>query len=261
MCREFLHKYKYYLGTSLIWVLLVLILFQLGKDEGEGVVDPSYEHGVSVLTALEETRVEDVLRRIEAIHINDYIPPTIEVGDDDFKSYFNQSAFVGDSLVEAFSVYGYLDASSVVAKVGARVGTAEEEVKRLINLNPQMIFLAYGINDLLIYDTPEKFVKTYQAIIEEIRKGLPNAKVYVTSIFPVQDETAANQPELSLQRVEAFNEALKRMCEALEIGYLEVSPYITDEFYEPDGIHMIARFYPIWMTVVKEYIESQEVDG
>ena len=48
------------------------------------------------------------------------------------------------------------------------------------------------------------------------------------------------------------NEKLEAMCEKKQIGYIDNSDIIEDEYYEEDGIHFKANFYPIWAEKMAE---------
>nr|WP_229040103.1 GDSL-type esterase/lipase family protein [Turicibacter sanguinis] len=164
---------------------------------------------------------------------------------------------MGDSIVEAFTAYDYLDPSSVVAKVGLRLATAEEEVQKVIRLSPDEVFLLFGANDLLVYKTADQYIERYEALIQEMKQALPHLKVYIVSIFPIREDIAKNIPELSLERVTVFNEALKTLCEVSDYRFLDVASYVREDMYEPDGIHVKSTFYPIWMQVIKAYKEAE----
>ena len=42
------------------------------------------------------------------------------------------------------------------------------------------------------------------------------------------------------------------MCIRDRIGYIDNSDIIEDEYYEEDGIHFKANFYPIWAEKMAE---------
>ncbi len=252
-------KYSsYYLFSAIILIVGGVGLWNQ-IERTSFVNDPSYEHGLQVLKKLNQLSVDEVMIMIDESQ-NDK-SGTVALKDSldtDFKAYFRQSVFVGDSLVEAFLVYDYLESSSVIAKVGARLATSEQEVERMSQLNPKSIFLAYGINDLLVYETAAPFIERYKELILAIQRQLPQAKIYITSIFPVQEEVTLTRPELSNDRIESFNEQLQVMCEDLDLNYLNIGQFVTDNVYEPDGIHVMSQFYPTWMAAVKTLIEGDE---
>ena len=46
--------------------------------------------------------------------------------------------------------------------------------------------------------------------------------------------------------IENFNEKLKELCDKKRIAFIDSSDLMSDEYYEQDGIHFKASFYPVW---------------
>lgn len=249
---------RYLIFCIVATVIIVCFLRTQTRNLQETEIAPYQEDSVKRLKTLEEVSVGEVLALIEEKQVKEAEPLDINEEEDiDFKQYFASSIFMGDSMVEAFLAYDYLDTSSVVAKVGLRLGTVQEEVQTVINLSPQEVFLLFGANDLLIYKTADQYIEQYEALIQQLKQSLPKVKIYVISIFPIREDIASNTPELSLERVTAYNEALKKLSETAGYAFIDVGSYVTEEMYEPDGIHVKAKFYPIWMKVVKAYKEAE----
>ena len=58
---------------------------------------------------------------------------------------------------------------------------------QLVKVNPQVVFLTFGANDILATKGDEKaYIEQYKALIEKIQKKLPETKIFINSIFPVQ---------------------------------------------------------------------------
>lgn len=248
---------RYLIFCIVTMIMVVCFLRTKGTNSQESGIAPYQEESVQVLKKLEEVSVSEVLDMIANKQAKE--PDRLEINQEecDFKQYFASSVFMGDSIVEAFTAYDYLDPSSVVAKVGLRLATAEEEVQKVIRLSPDEVFLLFGANDLLVYKTADQYIERYEALIQEMKQALPHLKVYIVSIFPIREDIAKNIPELSLERVTVFNEALKTLCEVSDYRFLDVASYVREDMYEPDGIHVKSTFYPIWMQVIKAYKEAE----
>ena len=65
----------------------------------------------------------------------------------------------------------------------------------------------------------------------------------MNAVFPVQESAVEKEPALA--NIADYNEKLEAMCEKKQIGYIDNSDIIEDEYYEEDGIHFKANFYPI----------------
>ena len=158
---------------------------------------------------------------------------------------------MGDSIAEGFSEYDVLNASSVVSKIGVHLYELEEQVQQAADLNPQVIFLALGMNDVIATagDT-EQFLEQYEAVVAQLREAVPNAHIYVNSIFPVQDSAIEKEPELA--QISEYNTVLRQMCDDLQLGFIDNTDLVQDQYYEEDGVHFKAEFYPLWADRMAE---------
>ena len=48
------------------------------------------------------------------------------------------------------------------------------------------------------------------------------------------------------EHIAEYNEALRAMCDKLQIAYVDNTELVTDRYYEADGMHFKADFYPVW---------------
>lgn len=255
--KAWLKQSRYVIFCMVVGGFLVYFLLGYEHQLKNTQPVPYLEDGVKRLKVLEEVSVGEVMTLIENQEVQREEDTEVSLEEVDFKQYYRSSVFMGDSIVEAFTAYDYLEPSSVVAKVGLRLATAEEQIQTVINLNPQKLFLLFGANDLLIYKTSDQYIDRYKSLIEAIQAKLPSVEINIISIFPVREDIAVEIPELSLERVRTYNEALVEWCESSGYGFVEVGAYVTDEMYEPDGIHVKSKFYPIWMQVIKDYEEAK----
>ena len=105
---------------------------------------------------------------------------------------------MGDSQAEAFIAYKVLDDLEMIAHKGAHIKDVNSEYDKIVNLNPKNIFLTYGVNDLGMYGTKEKFIAVAHKVIQDLQAGLPETKIYVNLIFPV---TSGNRPAVSFGKM------------------------------------------------------------
>ena len=87
-------------------------------------------------------------------------------------------------------------------------------------------------------------------VAKKIQKAMPDAHIFVNAVFPVQESAVEKEPALA--NIADYNEKLEAMCEKKQIGYIDNSDIIEDEYYEEDGIHFKANFYPIWAEKMAE---------
>lgn len=162
---------------------------------------------------------------------------------------------IGDSITEGFSFNKILPEEIVMAGAGATVGYIHEEyMEKLIDKNPNKIFIMLGSDDLLMpVDEPKKmFIDGYRILIEDIKKELPESKVYVQSITRVTDKALEAEPRYG--NIDEYNQALIQLAEEVQVKYLDIDTLLSDNqnLYAEDGIHLKKEFYNIWLDRLLE---------
>lgn len=233
------------IGACAAVLILLVILAAWGIRQ---LVTPKVdtEQGLSYIRAAESEDITTIEQKINQLERQD--------GGEDSRSYkekFASSIVMGDSIAEGFSEYDVLNASSVVSKIGVHLYELEEQVQQAADLNPQVIFLALGMNDVIATagDT-EQFLEQYEAVVAQLREAVPNAHIYVNSIFPVQDSAIEKEPELA--QISEYNTVLRQMCDDLQLGFIDNTDLVQDQYYEEDGVHFKAEFYPMWADRMAE---------
>lgn len=234
-------------GAAFIGVLLIVIVV------AEGVSSLSRKktnvsEGLKILKQSASADVKNIENKIAKIEEVDQAEQST---DKNYKAIFADSVIMGDSISEAFTEFDLLNASSVVAKIGVELDELDEQVDSVKKINPQTVFLAYGMNDIIATqgDT-ELFVKQYDALLKKLQKKLPDTKIFVNSVFPVQKQEIEREP--AFKDLEKYNQALHDLCDKRQIAFIDNSSLVSDRFYEEDGVHFKASFYPYWMNRMAE---------
>ena len=116
------------------------------------------------------------------------------------KDRFSGAVVMGDSISSGFSEYDVLNASSVVAKRGIQLEGLDEQISQAKKLNPQVVFLSYGMNDVIATDgDTEAFIKKYAAVIESITKEMPSVFISIRSFRSVHLRLKKNRHWRKLQ--------------------------------------------------------------
>lgn len=177
---------------------------------------------------------------------------------------------MGDSRAVGFWYYGFMEEGHTLTGAGHTVLDITAQMDTLEAMNPQYIYLCYGLNDLKIgfWGSMDRFLEAYAEALEQIRTRIPDAVIVVSSILPVRESVyrdaaeALVDPDAKLdqdQRIELrglerlglvpeWNKALKQVCEEHHIIFVD-NTRISQEYaklLEPDGIHMKKGFYPVW---------------
>lgn len=172
---------------------------------------------------------------------------------EDYSSIYSTSLFIGDSLTEGLSIYGYIDEANVIASKGMTIDRAAGEIENMASLNPRRIFLLFGTNDLLYGETGSQFAARYLDLAKRIHERLPETDIYAQSIFPVTLNVATDRPLLANWRIDEYNDALRDAFSENGFKYVDVSSDFKNgsgtmnTAYSPDGIHLYNEYYRLWL--------------
>lgn len=89
------------------------------------------------------------------------------------KQAFQGTVIIGDSITESIWEYGFLDTDVVVSKRGLSIAAADEQIETAIGLQPSVIFMAFGSNDLETYiDDSDAFIDAYRIQVQKLKDAL-----------------------------------------------------------------------------------------
>ena len=239
------------LAAALVIVLIVQGVRGLFYKKADTSAGLEYIHGE------EKGDIAAIEKKIELLEKKDGEEGT---GERSLKEKFTGAVIVGDSITEGFTEYDILNTSSVVAKIGVHLDELDEQIKQVKKLSPGIIFLSLGMNDVEHTNgDADEFVKQYGAVVDELKKSVPGAHIFVNAIFPVQEKAVKEKPVFA--EIENFNEKLKELCDKKRIAFIDSSDLMSDEYYEQDGIHFKASFYPVWRWQAYESVEENNYPG
>jgi lysophospholipase L1-like esterase len=174
------------------------------------------------------------------------------------KIYFEESVFMGDSITEALDFYDIVNKSSVLAKKGLDVVQAKESVSTLSSINPQRVFILYGMNDLKKFENPVDFKDNYIKLINDIKQTVPSAEIYLQSLTPVQAKVQQRDHSFSQDRIDKFVEQVIEVAKQDDVHYIDIQSIVKDreDLYEPDGMHFTFKFYGLWLNYLRSQLEN-----
>lgn len=242
-----------------VGILLAIILIAEGiSNLGKQKIDTA--EGLEIIQKAETADITVIENKIAGLEVstgtnNDENDEPVD--ERSLKEKFDSSVIMGDSIAMGFSEYGILNSSSVVAEIGVQIGDEEvvkTQIEKAKEMNPQMLFLCYGLNDIKEGDiTAEKFADYYKERINYIQKELPNTKIFVNSVFPVT--RSAIEENKTLGQIEQYNEKLREVCDSKQIAFLNFTDLAGSQDYEEDGIHFVPEFYEKWAEKLAEVAE------
>lgn len=212
---------------------------------------------------------------------------TISVSEEEIDAYFQNSVFVGDSIMLGFRNYcmkqkdSFLNDIQFLAAGSFSVTNALWDVteksvhpvykgeKRQIwesisMIDTPRIFLFFGMNDLNVSGL-EGTCEKYKELISRIKEKSPDVEVHIMSM--TYTLKGAGKGKLKNNTIREFNELLKAMASENGWGYLDIAAPLSDENgdlarqYCSDGfVHQSRAAYDVWSTVIRDYAKSQ-LDG
>ena len=227
-------------GAVILVLLLVEGVSMLNKDK------VTTTEGIEYLKEAEKGDVATIEHKIDMLDEKDVDSSDAEVERKNFKAVFSNSVIMGDSISLGFTDYDFLTTSSVIAKTGVTVSDLDKQVEIVKKMEPRVIFLSYGSNDVELYkENVSTFIKDYKKLIKTLSEELPNTKIFVNSIFPVRKDAVEKQPAYAY--IDEYNKRLQKMCDEIQVAFLDNTEIARSEYFEEDGVHFIADFYPVWL--------------
>ncbi len=190
--------------------------------------------------------------------------------DDD---YFSDALFIGDSRVVGLYQYsGLMDVATFYASKGltvfklfdASIVPVEDErgtitiEEALSEKQFKKVYLMVGINEMGVGDV-EGFLAKYQEVVDRIQELQPDAILYLQAIIKVTAKRSEKGDYIYNEGIEERNVGIAAMADNKTVFYLDVNPLICDEMggmieeYTSDGVHLKAKYIPIWENFLKEH--------
>ena len=211
--------------------------------------------GTEILKTMDETDVASVNKSIQKLEKEERLAAQ-EADGRKPSVKFKDALVMGDSITQGLYEYGVLNAANVQADRGTGVSDSSNKklrshIDKAKKMKPSTIFLSYGMNDVEAQNgDAQGFVKAYKPVIEELKKALPDTKIYVNSVLPTSQTAIKNKPVYA--KVPEFNKALKALCKQEKVGFIDNTDLVEQKFYANDGIHMSPSYYKKWVYNMAE---------
>lgn len=214
--------------------------------------------GTKILAAMDQADVSKVNKKIKKLE-DEERKAQQEADDRPASEKFADTLVIGDSITQGLYQYGVLDQANVQADRGTGVSDGDndklaEHIAKAKEMKPSALFLAYGMNDIgTLNGDADRFVKAYKTVIKDLKKALPDTKIYVNSVLPAA-QSAIDQNAV-YEKVPEFNEKLKKLCEKEDVTFIDNTNLVKQEYYASDGIHMSPAYYKEWVNHMAEVAE------
>lgn len=184
------------------------------------------------------------------------------------KSYFDDALFIGDSRTDGISEYGGLDNATFFADTGLNiydiydtsvsVNNKNVKIEQLLSTNKYgKIYVMMGINELG-YNL-DRTAKKYEEFINFIKGKQKNSIIYIEANLHVTKAKSESDKTFNNQRINKYNEKIRKFSDNKNIFYLDINDYFDDEEhnlnakYTHDNIHVYAKYYKEWTNWLKEH--------
>ena len=185
------------------------------------------------------------------------------------KNYTNY-LFLGDSITDFYDLDKYFNDYKVVNSgiSGNQTSDIYKDIKkRAYVYNPSTILLLIGTNDLEHDVSNEDIIKNIKNIIKSLNENLPNATVYLESIYPINNEKDSKINHSSVGKrknkdIVLINSELKQYCNDKNCTYLDMYSLLEDKDgnlkleYTKEGLHMSDEGYEVITKELKKYMHK-----
>lgn len=196
----------------------------------------------------------------------------------DSDAWFSDAVFIGDSRVDGLQLYSgittkatFLEHTGLTVyevrdgkKVIRRDGEKISVLDALSGGSYGKVYIALGVNELGYFD-PTGFAETFGSVVESIRELLPDARIYIQSLIPVNAEKCkANDAAyyITNEGIASYNEALATHFADKDVYLLGVPETLVDENgemlseYCADGVHFKKDGYVLWLNYLTAHTEG-----
>lgn len=165
---------------------------------------------------------------------------------------FQGTFILGDFIAQGAYEQGVLDESFVLATNvscvhdpdGTDVTTYIEEA---VQAKPKVLFVELGINDTIVDGGNVRgFESDFRELISKLKKQLPDTRLFVNSILPVQQKAIDENPGYA--KAEEYNQCLKTICKEEKLVFIDCTDLVKDELYKGDGKHMTKDYFTLWIA-------------
>lgn len=245
-------KFSWIIIVCAVLFLFILIWIIIIKSSASTI---DTKEGINKLSYMDQIKVNDVEQQIEIMEAAEREAAEAWANRTPNEKFSN-SIVMGDSITQGLYEYGILDESHIISDRGAYVSKKGDDkidthLEKAIELQPQTIFLSYGMNDLSVsMDDCDAFKEDYKTVIDQLKSNIPNVTIYINSILPVEDFVI--EENIYFANISQYNEKLKELCSEEDIVYIDNTDLVKPEYYASDGIHLSPTFYPDWVNHMAE---------
>lgn len=177
--------------------------------------------------------------------------------------------FLGDSITYLYDLDKYYENLPVINSgiSGYTTQTILDNINSMAyRYNPSKVFLLIGTNDLAVEASNQEVIDNIEKIIDGIKESRPYAKIYLESIYPINnsdDEKIADSSDEGRRNnnnIREVNEGLKALAKREKVTYIDLYSELIDDNgmldlkYTTDGLHISNEGYKVITSVLMKCI-------
>ena len=204
------------------------------------------------------------------------LPPDRYVGTSPNSAFYQERMFIaGDSITLGLQYYGFIPPEHSLSRESVsmwnlsrfkfNINNKELELPDAVEeKKPALLYMWLGMNDIN-QKSPEKYIKKYREVIDDITKRLPNVIIIVTTITPASSDVSVVRNDV----IRDYNAALKEMvkrCDSPNILFFDAYSVICDEnlclregYSSGDGMHLYIPCYTDILTALFDFLDTTNV--
>lgn len=130
--------------------------------------------------------------------------------------------------------------------------------KELEGIDPKAFVIMIGTNNLGNKQTPEMAADGVTAIVKELRKQKPSARILLLAVFP----RGAKSTDGYREKVKDVNQRIAKLADGKAVQFLDIGGKFLDQAGDlpkeimPDALHLSAKGYKIWADSIQSQLND-----
>ncbi len=187
------------------------------------------------------------------------------------QTYFEKCVFVGDSITVGLADYQLVPMKNVIAEIGMNIEKINTETMQtefgdttvldaLIQSNPENLYIMLGSNGIA-WLSIDSMIEEYKEFTENIKKSLPETKIYILSIPPVTTGRENSDQPISNETIVEYNLKLLNLANEKGYYYVDTHSALKDDFgvlptedATEDGMHFNKATYDKMLDYILSHV-------
>jgi lysophospholipase L1-like esterase len=176
---------------------------------------------------------------------------------------------LGDSQVQnaEWSELLQLDSAEVYNRgiSGDHIRGVQNRLGSVVALQPDIVFLWIGVNDLFFGRPPAEVSQMYEQLLLEVKAKCPDTEVVICTIAPVQSQV--KHLPMTSKPIHETNEKLKALAQNQKCKLLDCAALLSNANgdlkadFTLDGVHLTHAAYTLIKQQMKSLIEAHHAHG